>query len=79
MIESGKVRLVETIPGESGATCVFEALTGDRFSVTKLKPCNCGLTLLLSPDKGKAPHTSTSEGLLFLHSGARLEKLRLGF
>lgn len=37
MVESGKMRLVETIPGESGATCIFEMLVGDKltFSVTK--------------------------------------------
>lgn len=35
MVEAGKMRLVETVPGESGATCIFETLTGDSFSVTK--------------------------------------------
>lgn len=37
MVESGKMRLIETIPGENGATCVFETLTEESvtFSVTK--------------------------------------------
>jgi hypothetical protein len=35
MVESGKMRLVETVPGESGATCIFETIAGDIFSVTK--------------------------------------------
>jgi hypothetical protein len=34
MVESGKMRLVETIPGESGPYCVFETIAGDNFSVT---------------------------------------------
>jgi hypothetical protein len=35
MVEAGKMRLVETWPGETGAICVFETLAGDSFSVTK--------------------------------------------
>ena len=35
MVEAGKMHLVEIVPGESGATCIFETLTGDSFSVTK--------------------------------------------
>jgi hypothetical protein len=37
MVKAGKMRLVETIPGESGATCLFEMIVGDKltFSVTK--------------------------------------------
>jgi hypothetical protein len=35
MVESGKMRLVETIPGESGPYCIFETIAGDRFSVAK--------------------------------------------
>lgn len=35
MVEYGKMRLVETIPGENGATCIFETIAGDTFSVTK--------------------------------------------
>jgi hypothetical protein len=35
MEEVGKMRLVETIPGESGPYCVFETIAGDTFSVTK--------------------------------------------
>ena len=36
LCETGKMRLVETLPGESGAVCVFETIAGDRFSVTRL-------------------------------------------
>ena len=35
MVEAGKARLVETVPGENGAVCVFEASAGERFSVEK--------------------------------------------
>lgn len=35
MVEAGKMRLAETVPGESGATCIFETIAGDRFSMTK--------------------------------------------
>ncbi len=35
MVEAGKIRLVETRPGENGAICVFETLIGESFSVTK--------------------------------------------
>jgi hypothetical protein len=35
MVESGKMRLVETVPGENGPYCVFETIAGDTFSVTK--------------------------------------------
>ena len=33
MVEAGKMRLVKTLPGESGEICVFETTVGDRFSV----------------------------------------------
>ena len=33
--QAGKMRLVETIPGESGPYCVFVTIAGDSFSVTK--------------------------------------------
>ncbi len=29
------MRLVETLPSESGSICVFETVAGDRFSVVK--------------------------------------------
>lgn len=35
MVEAGKVRLVETVPGESGAICTFETVAGDIFSLPK--------------------------------------------
>jgi hypothetical protein len=37
MVEAGKMRLVETIPGKNGATCIFEMTVGPKltFSVTK--------------------------------------------
>jgi hypothetical protein len=35
MVEAGKMRLVETIPGESGPYCVFETIAGDTFSMTR--------------------------------------------
>jgi hypothetical protein len=35
MVEYGKMRLVETIPGENGATCIFETTAGDLFNVTR--------------------------------------------
>lgn len=35
MVEAGKMRLVETLPSESGSICVFETVAGDRFSVVK--------------------------------------------
>jgi hypothetical protein len=35
MVEYGKMRLAETIPGESGATCIFETTSGDIFHVTR--------------------------------------------
>lgn len=36
MVESGKMRLVETLPGENGAACIFETVTDSfTFSVTR--------------------------------------------
>lgn len=35
MVEAGKMQLVGTIPGESGATYIFETMAGGRFSVVK--------------------------------------------
>lgn len=35
MVETGKARLVETIPSESGPVCTFETIAGDRFSIPK--------------------------------------------
>jgi hypothetical protein len=35
MTEVGKMRYVETIPGDNGAIYVFETIAGDRFSVIK--------------------------------------------
>ncbi|MBE7553147.1 MAG: hypothetical protein HS126_18900 [Anaerolineales bacterium] len=38
MVESGKIRLVETLPGENGATCIFETLTEESFTFGVTKP-----------------------------------------
>jgi hypothetical protein len=35
MVEADKMRLVETVPGESGPYCVFKTIAGDRFSIAK--------------------------------------------
>ena len=35
MVEAGKMRLIETIPGESGPLLIFETVAGDRFSIVK--------------------------------------------
>jgi hypothetical protein len=35
MVETGKARLVETVPGENGPVCTFESSAGERFSLTK--------------------------------------------
>ena len=35
MVEAGKMRLVEKVPGENGIVCVFETTAHDRFSVTR--------------------------------------------
>jgi hypothetical protein len=35
MIEAGKMRLVDTIPGESSPICVFETSVGDTFNVPR--------------------------------------------
>jgi hypothetical protein len=35
MVEAGRMRLVETVPGENGGICVFETIVGDKFSVTR--------------------------------------------
>jgi hypothetical protein len=35
MVETGKMRLVETVPGETAAICVFESSAGETFSVTR--------------------------------------------
>lgn len=35
MVEIGKLRLVDTLPGETSPICVFETFIGDTFSV----PC----------------------------------------
>ena len=35
MIEKGKMRLVETLPGESTPLCVFETIEGERFRVNR--------------------------------------------
>jgi len=38
MVESGKMHLVETVPSENGATCIFETLTEDSFTFSVTKP-----------------------------------------
>ena len=35
VVETGHARLVETLPGDTSPTCVFETVSGDTFSVTK--------------------------------------------
>jgi hypothetical protein len=35
MVEAGKARLVEIVPGENGPVCVFESSAGERFSLAK--------------------------------------------
>jgi len=35
MVENGKMHQIETIPGESTPLCVFETISGDRFSVPR--------------------------------------------
>jgi len=36
MVEAGKMRLMEKVPGERGTVCVFETTVHDRVSVTRL-------------------------------------------
>jgi hypothetical protein len=35
MVEAGKVRLVEMVPGENGPVCVFESSAGEQFSLAR--------------------------------------------
>jgi hypothetical protein len=35
MVEAGKGRLVETLPGDTSPVCVLETIAGDTFSLTK--------------------------------------------
>jgi hypothetical protein len=35
MVEVGKMRLIDTLPGESSPICVFETSVGDTFSVPR--------------------------------------------
>jgi hypothetical protein len=35
MVEAGKMRLVETLPGERATVCVFESSAGEVFSVAR--------------------------------------------
>ena len=35
MVEVGKMRLVETLPGETTSIAVFESVAGERFSVAR--------------------------------------------
>lgn len=35
MVEAGKMRLVEIVPGEAGPLLTFETVAGDRFSIVK--------------------------------------------
>ncbi len=35
MVEAGKMRLVEKVPGEDGEICVFETVARVKFSVTR--------------------------------------------
>jgi hypothetical protein len=35
MVEAGKMRLVDTIPGEVSPICIFESTVGEPFSVAR--------------------------------------------
>jgi hypothetical protein len=35
MVEAGKAKLTDTIPGDTGPICIFETATGDRLSLAK--------------------------------------------
>jgi hypothetical protein len=35
MVEAGKMRLVEKVPGEDGEICLFETVTWHKFSVPR--------------------------------------------
>ena len=35
MVETGKMRLVETVPGETSPICIFESIAGEAFSVSR--------------------------------------------
>jgi hypothetical protein len=35
MVEAGKMRLVEKVPGENGEICLFETVARVKFSVTR--------------------------------------------
>jgi hypothetical protein len=35
MVEAGKMRLVDTVPGEASPICIFETVAGDTFSVPR--------------------------------------------
>ena len=35
MVEAGKMRLVEKVPGENGEICVFETVARVKYSVTR--------------------------------------------
>ena len=37
MVEAGKMRLVETVPGEVSPICVFDSVAGESFSVARLQ------------------------------------------
>ena len=35
MVETGKMKLIGTIPGDSSQLCLFETITGEQFSIPK--------------------------------------------
>ena len=35
MVENGKMHQIEMLPGESTPLCIFETISGDRFSVPR--------------------------------------------
>jgi hypothetical protein len=37
MVQAGKMRLVEKVPGENGVVCVFATTRGDHFRVVQPK------------------------------------------
>jgi hypothetical protein len=35
MVEAGKARLIQTLPGETGQVCVFESVAGEQFGLAR--------------------------------------------
>jgi hypothetical protein len=47
MVEAGKMRLVEKVPGENGVVCVFAMTRGDHFSVVEPRMCKASKAVLI--------------------------------